>query len=230
MAWIGPATLNTQLEDKARNAGIVLAGSVIAVPANQRDGLTDRLLNARHWVHADMIAGRYLGQNGVTVEELLRLAGQAGPRLDAHLMVDNVVETIGLLPPDIGRITIQYPAVDAIEEAMAHARPKARSVWIALDNPTTVELSRALACGPDGLLAMLTPPGKAGHSADLRRLEPIKSAAGTQLPFGVDGGVNEENFDLLHEAGVVYAVAGRALVRAACPAPPSHPPINKAKP
>ncbi|GGJ22283.1 ribulose-phosphate 3-epimerase [Paenarthrobacter histidinolovorans] len=222
--------MNTALEASARNAGIMLAGSVIAVPADQRDSLTGRLLDARHWVHADMIEGRYLGQEGVTIEEIIRLAELAGPRLDAHLMVDNMVETISHLPQDIGRITIQYPAVDAIEEAMAHARPKARSVWIALDSPSTSVLSRALACGPDGLLAMLTPPGQAGHAADLRRLDPIKNAAGTKVPFGVDGGVNEENFKLLQEAGVTYAVAGRALVRAARPSTSSHRPINKAKP
>ncbi|WP_416416370.1 hypothetical protein [Paenarthrobacter aromaticivorans] len=230
MARIGSAALNTKLEDSARVAGVVLAGSVIAVPADQRESLTGRLLDARHWVHADMIEGRYRGQEGVTIEEIVRLAELAGQRLDTHLMVDNMVETIRNLPRDIGRITIQYPAVDSIEEAMAHARPKARSVWIALDNPSTSELSRALACGPDGLLAMLTPPGKPGQTADLRRLDPIKDAAGTRVPLGVDGGVNEENFHLLREAGVVYAVAGRALVRAACPSSSSRRPINKAKP
>lgn len=214
--------MNIELEDKARRAGITLSGSVIAVPANQRDVLAERLLGSGHWVHADMIAGRYLGQDGVRAEEIVRLAALAGPKLDVHLMVDRLTEAIDGLPDGLGRITLQFPAGGGIEAALGQARSKARSVWIALDNPPAADLQTALDFGPDGLLVMLTPPGMPGHSADLQRLRHVQEPFPRLPPLGVDGGVNAENFDLLRDAGVVYAVAGRALVNGACAAAPEN--------
>ncbi|WP_175417224.1 hypothetical protein [Arthrobacter sp. 24S4-2] len=221
LARIGPAAVNTELEDKAQQAGIILSGSLIAVPAHQRQSLADRLLGAGHWVHADMIAGRYLGQEGVQAEEIDRLATQAGLRLDVHLMVDDLAEAINGIPHGIGRITIQYPAAGGLEAAEEQARAKAQSVWIALDNPSPASLQQALDNRPDGLLAMLTPPGMPGHSADVRRLDALLESPRGLPPLGVDGGVNAKNFELLRDAGIVYAVAGRALVSGGCAAAPA---------
>ncbi|MDQ4501279.1 hypothetical protein [Sinomonas sp. ASV322] len=211
--------VNTALEDCARDAGIVLSGSVIAVPRARRAALVERLLAGRHWVHADVIAGSYLGQEGVLAGEIPALAAAAGPRLDIHLMVDELKAAIDALPRGIGRVTIQCPPGGELGDLVDQARGKAPSVWIALDDPSPTTVARALAAEADGILAMLTPPGQPGYAADLGRLGRIRGAIGARVPLGVDGGVNEALIEQLKAAGVVYAVAGRALVNAVTEVP-----------
>ncbi|MHA7179389.1 beta/alpha barrel domain-containing protein [Arthrobacter sp. MDB2-24] len=205
--------INAELVEEAQRAGITLAGSLIAVPGHQRPSLAAHLLEAGHWIHADVISGSYLGQSGVSHDEIMDLYLAVGPQLDVHLMVDDLVEAIEELPSRLGRITIQYSEASNIESAVQVARLKARKVWIAVNEPSPVDLARTRACDPDGLLLMLTPPGVPGHAADLDRLDVLTDRSSAALPWGVDGGVNEQNLRTLGDGGITYAVAGRALVQ-----------------
>lgn len=219
MARIGPNPVNRTLEARARNAGITLSGSVIAVPHPDREDTARKLLAAGHWVHADIIDGSYLGQPGVSYDDVDTLALINPRRLDVHLMIDDLADGIRRLPERLGRITLQSPPVDRLFDLVAAARLSADSVWIAVERltPALVELVRDSTA--DGIVVMLTPPGQAGHHADLRKLDGGPAVPGQDLSLGVDGGVTADSVDALKKASVTYAVAGRGLLAA-----PAHPP------
>ncbi|MCE0459786.1 hypothetical protein [Curtobacterium flaccumfaciens] len=210
--------MNSTLETRALQAGITLSGSVIAVPHPAREDTARELLAADHWVHADIIGGSYLGQPGVSYDDVDTLARIDPSRLDVHLMVDDLADGIRRLPEGLGRITLQSPPVDRLIDLVTAARLIADSVWIAVERltPALVDLVRDSTA--DGIVVMLTPPGQAGHHADLSKLDGGPAVPAHDLSLGVDGGVTADSIDALQDACVTYAVAGRGLL-----ATPTHP-------
>lgn len=204
--------MNRLLEDRARAAGIVLGGSVIAVPPHRRLTTAKQLLAAGHWVHADIIGGSYRGQNGVNDAEINMLMAVAGPLLDAHLIVDQLEEAIDLLPTGLGRVTLQSPEPSAAPGLVVRARRRATSVWVAVDGLPGQCVNEMGVRSADGLLLMLTPPGQPGHSADLSKLVNARTVVDSGMPLGVDGGVTHDIVGRLSSAGVQYAVVGRGLL------------------
>lgn len=205
-------TLNRGLENAARDAGVLLAGSLIAAPRARRRAVARELVGCGHWAHADVIGGSYRGQEGVALEDLGPLAEEAGPRLDVHLMVDDLAAAIGALPPGTGRVTIQCPSAGGLAGHVARARRRAREVWASIDTRSAGQAEQALHSGADGIVVMLTPPGQPGHRADPSRLEDARARIPGRFPLGADGGVTLPLIARLRQAGVVYAVAGRALL------------------
>ncbi len=205
--------IDRDLPRLAAAAGVTLAGSLIAVAPKQRPAITEELVAHGHWVHADIIGGSYRGQVGVDLDELRVIRDVHGIRLDVHLMVDDPMEALAALPEHVHRITVQVPATADVESVVAAARGQADEVWLSIDVRDPSKVEATLAANVEGMLVMLTPPGKAGFSADLRMLDVTRSVAAAGLTIGIDGGVNATNFVELVDADVQYAVAGRGLLR-----------------
>lgn len=219
--------VNARIEARAQSCGVTLSGSVIAVPQDCREALARELISRGNWVHADVIGGRYLGQPGVSMTELGPLLSIAGERLDVHLMVDDPEVVLAQLPPGLGRITVQWDSqtgsAEELSRVVAAARALAQEVWVAVDPGAVSSLdwvvdgsasSASSSAGVDGVLVMLIAPGLPGMAAEPTRLKWAAEADARGVSAGVDGGVNEDLFELLEEAGVRYAVVGRALVEA----------------
>lgn len=202
------------LSEQAQALGVTLSGSVIAVPSSQRTDHARSLISDGHWVHADRIEGSYRGQPGVSLQQIRELADLPGVRLDVHLMVDDIASDLEQLPRHgIDRLTLQIDGRNDLVELVTQAREKAGEVWFALHGG--LEVSQLQQAGADGALIMLTPPGQPGYQANLDQLTLVRAARQQGWPVGVDGGVTEANLEPINEAGVRYAVAGRALVQEA---------------
>ena len=194
---------------------VTLAGSVIAVPTADRLSHAGSLTEQGHWVHADRIEGSFRGQVGVSLAEVHELAAIPGVRLDVHLMVDDIEgDLVGLPERGITRVTLQCDARDDVADLVRRSRCLASEVWLAVhDEP--LALTRLRESNADGLLVMLTPPGKPGHRADLDRLQLVTATSGRGWPVGVDGGVTDDVLARISGSGARFAVAGRALAGAA---------------
>lgn len=208
--------IDARLPAMARAAGVTLAASVIAVPEQGRLRAVASLVADGYTVHVDVIGGAYRGQRGVQPAELATLSRLPSARLDVHLMVDDPLTVIGVLPQDLHRITVQ-PSADIDLGAVVHAAGRrADETWVATygddgAGDDAALLARAAEAGAAGVLVMLTPPGQAGHRADLRRLAVVRQAVEYGLQSGVDGGVNVDTFPRVAASGISYAVAGRGL-------------------
>lgn len=198
---------------RTADAGVALAGSVIAVPSTRRAAFAEFLDRHGLWVHADVIDGAYRGQHGVTADELAGFVRTMGTRLDVHLMVDDPAAALAGLPGRVARVTVQIDRLgDDVTSLVQSGRDLADEVWLATHaaepNPTLL-ITRAEA---DGLLVLLTPPGRPGHHADLNRLSMVRKANTDRIPVGTDGGARTDNLDTIITAGARYIVAGRALL------------------
>ena len=215
MAGRGP-TLIDQFLALAEGAGIALAGSVIAAPPGGRAAFAEFLDRRGLWVHADVIDGTYRGQPGVTAQELRGFVRTAGTRLDVHLMVDDPAAALAGLSGRIARVTVQVDGLDGndVTSLVRSGRDQADEVWLATHAAEPAPWLLVTQAGADGLLVLLTPPGRPGHCADLDRLSLVRGASTERVPVGVDGGARPDNLNAIASAGARYVVAGRALLPA----------------
>jgi len=204
--------VNGPLVDAARARGLMLSGSVLAVPPADRVDAARALTAAGMWTHADVMTGRYRGQPGLETHEIHALSRVPGVHLDVHLMCEDAAERARALPESgVRRLTVQVDGASspAVIADIAHI---ADELWLAID-PGRCSLN-VLDDMPDdvaGFLVMLTPPGQPGHAADLDRLEAVTALA-ERGEVGVDGGVTQSGVAAIAHAGARYLVAGRALL------------------
>jgi pentose-5-phosphate-3-epimerase len=215
--------VNEELIRAADELGLTLSGSLIAVEKQERPKTAQNLWARGCWVHADVIDGSYGTRPSVSPDEIRELVHGPGA-VDVHLMVDDVGGWIERLPAGLERLTIQVDRHERVDEVMELARRKANSVWIAFDPGEIpswfIPDQRA---GVDGVLVLLTPPGRDGHVLDERRIADVVRLNGI-LPTGVDGGVKIAHLRAIADAGATYVVAGRGLLNGR----PVHEPTSHA--
>lgn len=202
--------MNHELIDVAQRAGIMIAGSIIGLPTEDRAEAASRLWSRGCWVHADVVDGSYGQRSSVGVDEIVRLAQGRGA-VDVHLMVDEPARWIEQLPRGLARITIQADRIPATElrTAIVEARRYADSVWIAVHRPERPPVETIAGVSDvDGVLFVLAPPAVDGHELDPANLARPGEAVG---PHGVDGGVRTDHLPAIAATGAVYAVSGRGL-------------------
>ncbi|KRE48517.1 hypothetical protein ASG92_26835 [Arthrobacter sp. Soil736] len=195
----------------AQEHHVLLSGSLLAVPKDERVTAARYLAHHGHWVHADVIEGSFRGQPGLSLTELEQLETVANV-LDIHLMVDDPIHAIRTLPIWPRRLTVQLRNLGEAAEVMDVGRSMASEFWIAIEGLRSHDLEHLKNLKPDGVLVMLTPPGSAGHAADLGRLGTVRAVDTAHLSPGVDGGITPANLPIAASAGVRYAVSGRAFI------------------
>lgn len=194
----------------AREHQVLLSGSLLAVPIQERATAARYFAHHGHWVHADVIEGSFRGQPGLSLTELEQLAPVAQV-LDIHLMVDCPIATMRNLPVTPRRLTVQMRSLAGAAEVMDLGRDIAGEFWIAIEGLRSRDLETLKELNPDGVLVMLTPPGSAGHEADLERLNTVRAVDTAHFSAGADGGITPANLHTAASAGVRYAVSGRAF-------------------
>jgi len=199
--------VNDELAARVESAGMVLAGSLLAVNPAARFDAARGLWARGAWAHADVIGGGYGSRPSVTLDEIRALAAAGGP-VDVHLMVDDVVGWLEALPTGLARVTIQSERLEAdIGRLIALGRQRADAVWVGVD--TAVAPTPQAVTGADGVLHMLVPPAVPGHSLDPQRLAALRADGGS--PVGVDGGVRASDVGAIARSGASYVVIGRSL-------------------
>ena len=217
----GTAPLPSGIYAAARAAGLTLSASLLAAPSHSRVEAARAAWKGGAWAHADVIDGRFGAREALGIRDIRSLTAHGGGPVDVHLMVDDPAAWCERMP-HVQRITVQLHADLSIGEVVAAARERAAEFWWAIDAgyATGDALTAVLAtAGPaDGILVMLTPPGRAGAELDPSRLDDVRRARAHHPLVGVDGGVTEPALASIRDAGAGYVVCGRALFD-----PPSHP-------
>lgn len=199
--------LNDRLVEMLCQAGTVdVAGSLYAVPANDRAAAAHLLSRRGLWIHADVFADAAMG---VSMDLITELAEQGTGPIDVHLLTSDALNALErACRPGVARITFPYEGTDDVEAVSGRIRAVGAQPWLAVAPGTSIEDCRAALEHVDGLLVMLIPPGTK-QSADLANLTKVDTG---QMPrAGVDGGVHEDNVESILAAGSRYIVVGRRL-------------------
>ncbi|MGF7234031.1 MAG: hypothetical protein ACQSGP_03590 [Frankia sp.] len=203
----------------SRRDGVELAGSIYAVPVDERPSAVGLLARQRLWIHADVFAERDVGVDPGFIADL---AGRGVSPIDVHLLTSGALDALdAVCVPGVARVTFPYEGVGDIAGVARYVRRAGARPWLAIAPTTTLEECAPFVGHVDGLLIMMVEPGTQG-GADLGQLEKV-AAADRRIPVGVDGDVGEDNIGRVLAAGAGYVVIGRRLFAVTSPIRPSSP-------
>lgn len=134
--------------------------------------------------------------------------------LDVHIMATPVERLIDMsIKAGANQITFHPSTASDIKSTIKAIKDNGIKAGLAINPDESLKLIEAYAPTLDNLLIMLVYPGFGGQKADLSLIDKIKAAKEKfpNLTIQVDGGVNQENINLLAKAGAESFVAGSAV-------------------
>lgn len=199
----------------------VLAGSVLAVPPEDRLEAAEVLHRAGHQVHADVFLSAHGEVSGITMEVVQAIMTRVpDAKVDLHIIevarsekpdvaLIDAEDYVLKMARELGTVSLTVPQhmFDARAASVRAARLAGLKVWAEIRPEHCVpEISE----GIDGGMVMLIPPGT-DHSSDHNQLAKVRAMNHLGLPIGVDGGVDREVARSALAAGATHVVSGRAL-------------------
>jgi len=166
-------------------------------------------------VHVDVMDGHFVPNLTIGPVVVSAIAKAATKPLDIHLMVQNNTFFVELFAP----LKPEYISFHIEEEKNPHRLiQKIRSLGIkpaiVLNPHTPPEAIEYLIEDLDMVLVMSVNPGFGGQSfipnvvKKIKRLKELRDAINPNCLIEIDGGVTNENIEMLRDAGVDVCVAG----------------------
>jgi pentose-5-phosphate-3-epimerase len=209
--------LNVAMMEAAVGRGLVLSGSLLAVPSFQRVAAAEQLWVGGGWAHADVIDARFGTRPSVSLADIWELSMLNPERTEVHLMVEDPIAWCERLP-FVQRVSVQLHDGLDIPAVTTAVRRVAAELWWAVDGvfASGGRLGRLLSSGfagsaPEGILVLTVPPGREGFRFDPSRLADVRLVLPVVASVGVDGGVMAAHLDEISRAGAGYVVSGRHL-------------------
>ena len=175
-------------------------------------------------VHVDVMDGRFVPNLTVGIPVVAALRRETRMILDCHLMiVDPARYTQNFVEAGADWVSIHQEADPHCHRTLAGIRQAGAKAGIVLNPGTPVECLTDLMGCFDYALLMSVNPGFGGQSFiprvldKIRRLDAMRTAAGTPFMIQVDGGVGPGNASALVAAGADVLVAGNAVFNAPDP-------------
>ena len=173
------------------------------------------------YLHCDVMDGVFVENTCLTYSVLENVRNNTNIGLDVHLMVDNVFKVVkeySKLKPNF--ITIHYESPKNTKElvkTLEFIRSKDILVGLSIKPNTPVDIIERFLDYIDLVLIMSVEPGKSGQSFiedSLEKIEKTKSLIGDRnIIVEVDGGINEDNYKAIINAGAEFLVMGSAFYK-----------------
>ncbi len=196
---------------------IKIAPSILAAdPLNLERDVRKAEKAGCDWIHVDIMDAHFVPNLAYSADVVRRLKEVTELPLDVHLMMDNP-ETMVDLFLDAGAfcLTIHSEIHSDIAAILNRIRQRGRMAGIALKPSTPVEMAEKYLKLADLTLMMTVEPGFGGQKLDARVLRKIRMLkdSGYQGEIEADGGIREDNLEMLTSNGLTVAVMGTALFR-----------------
>ena len=203
----------------------VLAPSILSADfARLADALAMLGSAERCMVHVDVMDGQFVPNITLGMPVVAALRKETALALDCHLMIrDPARYALEFVQAGADWVSIHQEADPHSHRTLGAIRQAGARAGIVLNPGTPVETLRDLMGMFDYALLMSVNPGLGGQAFiprvldKIRRLDAMRTAAGTPFQIQVDGGVDPHNAAALVAAGADVLVAGNAVFGAADP-------------
>jgi len=171
-------------------------------------------------VHVDVMDGHFVPNLTIGPVVVSAIAKAATKPLDIHLMVENNTFFVDLFAPlKPGYITFHIEEEKNPHRLIQYIRSLGIKPGIVLNPHTPAEAVEYLLVNLDMVLVMSVNPGFGGqefiHNVvdKIKRLKHLRDQLNPDCLIEIDGGVTDNNIDLLQNAGVDVCVAGSYVFR-----------------
>lgn len=196
---------------------IKIAPSILAAdPLNlERDVLAAEKAGC-DWIHVDVMDAHFVPNLAYSADVVRRLREVTSLPLDVHLMMDNPETMVNtFLDAGASCITVHAEIQSDIAAIMNNIRQRGRMAGIALKPGSPLDLAEPYLEKADLVLMMTVEPGFGGQKLDARVISKIRMLkdSGFKGEIEADGGIREDNLEMLVSNGLTVAVMGTALFR-----------------
>lgn len=176
------------------------------------------------YIHVDVMDGHFVPNISFGAPVMKCLNGKTTVPYDVHLMIENPDAYIDdFVTPQTEYITVHQEASRHLHRTIQKIKGHGIKAGVAINPATPVSTLSCIFEDVDLVLIMSVNPGFGGQKfikgavAKVEELARIKREKGYDFAIEIDGGVTEENIEMLAEAGVEIAVAGSAVFKAQSP-------------
>ena len=169
-------------------------------------------------IHVDVMDGHFV-PNITMGPPVVQAVKRAATRpLDVHLMIEDPDRYIeAFVKAGAHMVSVHVEAVPHLHRTLAYIRSFGALAGAVINPATPASALEAIAGDLDFVVVMSVNPGFGGQafipqSLDkIRRVRAVLSAAGSNAPIEVDGGVDATNIEAIAAAGASIFVAGHAI-------------------
>ena len=168
------------------------------------------------WIHVDVMDAHFVPNLAYSADVVRRLSQVTKLPLDVHLMMDNPGTMIGVfLDAGASCLTIHAEIGKDVPALLSGIRQRGRMAGVALRPGSPVEMIAEYLDSADLALMMTVEPGFGGQKLDARVIGKIRRLKdmGYRGEIEADGGIREDNLEMLAENGLTVAVMGTALFK-----------------
>ena len=194
---------------------IKIAPSILAAdPLNLEKEIRKAEKAGCDWIHVDVMDAHFVPNLAYSADIVRRLHEVTQLPIDVHLMMDNPETMLEIfLEAGASCVTI-HAEIDAdIPLLLARIRKRGCMAGIALKPESPLEMINGYRDMTDLVLMMTVEPGFGGQTLDTRVIEKIRilKDTGYRGEIEADGGIREDNLEILVKNGLSVAVMGTAL-------------------
>ena len=166
------------------------------------------------WLHIDVMDGHFVNNLAYSPDVVRRLKETVGLVLDVHLMMDRPETMLDrFLKAGADIVTVHAEIGSDLAKIFDTIHAAGARAGLALKPGTPLEAADPWREQTELILTMTVEPGFGGQKLDERVLDKIRSLrrSGYTGWIEADGGIREDNLELLADAGLDVAVMGTAL-------------------
>ena len=194
---------------------IKIAPSILAAdPLNLERDIRAAEKAGCDWIHVDVMDAHFVPNLAYSAETVRRLREITDLPLDVHLMMDRPETMLDeFLDAGASCLTIHAETGRDIPVLLERIRNRGRMAGIALKPSSPLDMITSWLEKADLVLMMTVEPGFGGQKLDARVIGKIRALkeSGYKGEIEADGGIREDNLELLAENGLTVAVMGTAL-------------------
>ena len=196
---------------------IKIAPSILAAdPLNLEKDIRAAEKAGCDWIHVDVMDAHFVPNLAYSADTVRRLREVTSLPLDVHLMMDHPETMLdAFLDAGASCLTVHAEIDSDIPGILTKIKNRGRMAGIALKPNSGIEMIQPYLDLTDLVLMMTVEPGFGGQKLDPRVIGKIRhlSDSGYTGEIEADGGIREDNIEMLTVNGLTVAVMGTALFR-----------------
>ena len=196
---------------------IKIAPSILAAdPLNLERDIRAAESAGCDWIHVDVMDAHFVPNLAYSADVVKRLHEITDLPLDVHLMMDHPETMLDtFLDAGAACLTVHAEIDGDVPGLLERIRKRGRMAGVALRPGTKPDQIMDYLDLADLVLMMTVEPGFGGQKLDARVIGKIRSIKeiGYRGEIEADGGIREDNLEMLAANGLTVAVMGTALFR-----------------